>query len=216
MAAYTVGGQPIADERGLRLRGYPARTARAGNQVIGQFQLDGLGESLEVLAAAARLDMLAEENWRAVAIAAEAIGKRWHEPDAGIWELDDQHWTPSCLACVSGLRSIAAAAQGPPGGHGHRQAARWSALADQILASLGSSLHATGRWQRSPTDPRVDAALLLPVVRGTLTDDEPVLLLPRRPGERSWRAADPLAWAPRRRSLPLRWRRLPGATQRAS
>ena len=173
MPAYTVGGQPIADERGLRLRGYPGGTARAGNQVIGQFQLDGLGESLEVLAAAARLDMLAEENWRAVAIAAEAIGKRWHEPDAGIWELDDQHWTHSRLACVSGLRSVAAAAQGPPGGHGHRQAAQWSALADQILASLGSSLHATGRWQRSPADPRVDAALLLPVVRGTLPADDP-------------------------------------------
>ena len=173
MPAYTVGGQPIADERGLRLRGYPGGTARAGNQVIGQFQLDGLGESLEVLAAAARLDMLATENWRAVATAAEAIGKRWHEPDAGIWELDDQHWTHSRLACVSGLRSVAAVAQGPPGGHGHRQAAQWSALADQILASLGSSLHATGRWQRSPADPRVDAALLLPVVRGTFPADDP-------------------------------------------
>jgi alpha,alpha-trehalase len=104
--------------------------------VIGQFQLDGLGEILDLFAAAARLDLLAEENWHAATAAAEAIEKRWREPDAGIWELDDRHWTHSRLACMSGLRFLAAVTQGPPGGHGHRQAARWSALADSILASV--------------------------------------------------------------------------------
>src|SRR6202035_5184672 len=150
MPAYTVGGEHIPGERALRLRGYPGGSARIGNQVIGQFQLDGLGESLELLASAARLDLLAEENWRAAATAADAIGQRWTEADAGIWELDDQHWAHSRLACVSGLRSLAAAAEGPPGGHGHRQAARWSALADTIQASLGDCVHPSGRWQRSP------------------------------------------------------------------
>jgi GH15 family glucan-1,4-alpha-glucosidase len=77
---------------------------------------------------------------------------------------------------VSGLRSVAAAAggpDGPPGGPGHRQAARWSTLADALLASLGDSVHPSGRWQRSPDDSRVDAALLLPVIRGTLGADDP-------------------------------------------
>jgi GH15 family glucan-1,4-alpha-glucosidase len=173
MPAYTVAGQRIPGERRLRLRGYPGGAARSGNQVIGQFQLDGLGEALELFAAAARLDMMAEENWRAAATAADAIAKRWPEPDAGLWELGNQHWTHSRLACVSGLRSLAAAAQGPPGGHGHRQAAQWSALADAVLAGLADSVHATGRWQRSPTDPRVDAALLVPVMRGALPPDDP-------------------------------------------
>jgi GH15 family glucan-1,4-alpha-glucosidase len=173
MPAYTVGGERIPSERALRLRGYPGGTARAGNQVIGQFQLDGLGESLELFAAAARLDLLAEENWRAAATAADAIEKRWTEPDAGLWELDDQHWAHSRLTCVSGLRALARAADGPPGGHGHRQAARWSALADKIQASLGDCVHPTGRWQRSPGDPRADAALLLPVIRGALPADDP-------------------------------------------
>ena len=36
-----------------------------------------------------------------------AIEKRWHEPDAGIWEIDDENWTQSRLACVAGLRAIA-------------------------------------------------------------------------------------------------------------
>ena len=173
MPAYTVDGQRIPGERAVRLRGYPGGTPRAGNRVSSQFQLDGLGEALELFAAAARLDMLAEENWQAAATAADAIEQRWHKPDAGIWELGDQHWTHSRLACVSGLRSLAAAAGGPPGGPGHRQAARWSTLADAVLASLGDAVHPTGRWQRSPEDPRVDAALLLPVIRGTLPEDDP-------------------------------------------
>jgi GH15 family glucan-1,4-alpha-glucosidase len=173
MPAYTVAGEPIPAERRLRLRGYPGGTARSGNQVVGQFQLDGLGEALELFAAAARLDLLAEENWRAAATAVEAIEKRWPEPDAGIWELGNERWAHSRLACVSGLRSLAAAAQGPPGGHGHRQAAQWSALADTMLASLGDCVHPTGRWQRSPTDERVDAALLAPVIRGALPPEDP-------------------------------------------
>jgi GH15 family glucan-1,4-alpha-glucosidase len=174
MPAYTVTGKAIPGERALRLRGFPGGSARAGNWVRGQFQLDALGETLSLLAAAARHDMLAEEDWRAAAAAADAIEKRWREPDAGIWELDNRHWAHSRLACVSGLRAIAAvAAGGPPGGHGHREAARWSALADGILASLGDCVHPSGRWQRAPDDERADAALLLSVIRGALAPQDP-------------------------------------------
>jgi alpha,alpha-trehalase len=173
LPAYTVAGQPLPAEHGLRLRGYPGGTARTGNRVTSQFQLDGLGESLELFAAAARLDLLTEQNWQAAAIAADAIKQRWSQPDAGIWELEDRHWTHSRLTCVSGLRSLAAAAGGPPGGPGHRQAADWSALADSLAATLTGAVHPAGRWQRSPEDRRVDAALLLPVIRGTLPADDP-------------------------------------------
>ena len=100
-------------------------------------------------------------------VAADAIEKRWQEPDAGIWELDNQRWAHSRMACVSGLRAIAAAAgAGPPGGHGHREAAGWSSLADAITASLADCVHPCGRWQRAPDDERLDAALLLSVIRG--------------------------------------------------
>jgi alpha,alpha-trehalase len=175
MPGYTVSGQPIPEERQLRgLRGFPGGTAWAGNWVCGQFQLDALGESLSLLAAAARHDMLDGEDWKAASVAAEAIGKRWGEPDAGIWELDNRHWAHSRLACVSGLRAIAAvAAAGPAGGHGRREAARWTALADAILASLGDCVHPSGRWQRAPDDERVDAALLVPLIRGGLPLDDP-------------------------------------------
>ena len=174
MPAYTVAGEPIGDEVPLKLRGFPGGSAKSGNWVRGQFQLDALGETLSLFAAAARLDMLAEDDWRAVAVAADGIGKRWNEPDAGIWELDDRRWTHSRLACVSGLRSIAAAAAvGAPGGHGHREAAQWSGLADSIAASLGDAVHHSGRWQRAPDDERVDAALLMPMIRGGFAADDP-------------------------------------------
>jgi GH15 family glucan-1,4-alpha-glucosidase len=171
--AYTVAGLRIPDERALRLRGYPGGTARSGNHVNGQFQLDGLGEVLQLLAAAARMDRLSNEDWRAAETAAAAIGKRWQEPDAGIWELDDRHWTHSRLACVAGLHAIAAAAHGSGGGNGDRQAARWSSLADAILADLGDAVHPSGRWQRAPGDERTDAALLLAPIRGAVTADDP-------------------------------------------
>ncbi len=174
MPAYTVAGEPIGDEKSLRLRGFPGGSARSGNWVRGQFQLDALGETLSLFAAAARLDMLAEDDWRAAAVAADAIEKRWNEPDAGIWELDDRRWTHSRLACVSGLRAIAAAAAvGAPGGHGHREAAQWSGLADAVAASLSDAVHPSGRWQRAPDDERVDAALLMPMIRGGFAADDP-------------------------------------------
>jgi GH15 family glucan-1,4-alpha-glucosidase len=174
MPAYTVSGSAIPAERPLRLRGFPGGKARTGNWVREQFQLDALGEALSLLAAAAGLDMLAEDDWRAAEVAVGAIEKRWREPDAGIWELDNRRWAHSRLACVAGLRAIAAAAgSGPAGSHGHRAAARWSSLADAITASLGDCVHSSGRLQRAPGDPRVDAALLVPLIRGALPLSDP-------------------------------------------
>jgi GH15 family glucan-1,4-alpha-glucosidase len=177
MPAYTVAGEPIGGERALRLRGFPGGAPRTGNWVRKQFQLDAFGEALSLFAAAAGHDMLGEDHWRAVEVAAAAIEKRWQEPDAGIWELDNRRWAHSRLACVSGLRSIAAAAAawgpGSASGHGQREAARWSSLADTIAASLKDCVHPSGRWQRAPDDERVDAALLLSVIRGGTGHGDP-------------------------------------------
>jgi GH15 family glucan-1,4-alpha-glucosidase len=166
--AYTVTGGRIPPERNVRLPGYPGATPRVGNRVRTQFQLDCFGESLQLLAAAARRDVLSAEDWRAAELATEAIEQCWHRPDAGIWELDDQLWTHSRLACVAGLRAIAAVAT-----HNPSLAARWSGLADSVLASLDNCVHPSGRWQRTPADDRVDAALLLSFIRGAVPVDDP-------------------------------------------
>jgi GH15 family glucan-1,4-alpha-glucosidase len=166
--AYTVTGGPIPDERPLRLPGYPGGSDKLGNWVNQQFQLDAFGEALQLLAVAAAHDRLDGDGWRAVHTAIAAITDRWAQPEAGIWELNDARWTHSRLACVAGLRAVAALQRpGPP-------LTRCSALADTILAETSrTSLHPDGHWQRSPRDPGVDAALLLPPVRGALPADDP-------------------------------------------
>lgn len=95
---------------------------RVGNRVNAQFQLDSMGEVLQLLAAAAELGMLGPDELRAAEVVARAIEQRWTRPDAGVWELHDDFWTHSRLACVAGLRAMAAATAT----HGARLAANWS------------------------------------------------------------------------------------------
>ncbi|UQA90664.1 glycoside hydrolase family 15 protein [Streptomyces halobius] len=168
MPAYTVTGGAVPDQRELDLPGYPGGYDRIGNHVNRQFQLDAFGEALLLFSAAARLDQLDRDGWQAADIAADTIRRRWHEPDAGIWELNNRTWTHSRLICVAGLRKMAgAAAPGP-------KTREWSDLAGAILADTeASALHPEGHWQRSPDDPAVDAALLLPGLRGMLPPDDP-------------------------------------------
>ncbi|MFD0327859.1 glycoside hydrolase family 15 protein [Streptacidiphilus monticola] len=161
--AYTVAGDPIPDQRQLDLPGYPGGFDLVGNTVAHQFQLDAFGESLLLLAEAARLDRLDGDGHRAVRLAVDAVAARRRQPDSGIWELEPRRWTHSRLSCVAGLR--AAAGNCALGG----RAAEWAALADRVLAETAAdSLHRSGRWQRAPDDPSVDAALLLPPLRGAL------------------------------------------------
>jgi GH15 family glucan-1,4-alpha-glucosidase len=139
-----------------------------GNRVTGQFQLDALGEALQLFAAAARADRLPDDAARAVRVAVDAIARTWRRPDAGIWEIEDRHWTHSRLTCVGGLRAAAAALATP------REAPTWLGLADTILAeTTRTGLTASGRWKRAPDDERVDASLLIPAVRGTLPAGDP-------------------------------------------
>ena len=167
--AYTVACGPVPDEKSLpRLSGYPGGADKVGNWVNRQFQLDSLGEALQLFAAAAGHDHLDTLQWQAAEVAVKAIETRWSEPDAGVWELDDHRWAHSRLMCVAGLRAIAAAGAAPG------QAAAWQALADAILADVAAdSLHPSGRWQRAPDDDRVDAALLLPAIRGAVPAADP-------------------------------------------
>ncbi|OBK32303.1 glycoside hydrolase [Mycobacterium sp. 1245111.1] len=167
--AYTVAGRSVPSEQTLELPGYPGGSDRIGNWVNQQFQLDVFGAALQLLARAAEADRLDTEGWRAARAAIAAIEKRWQEPDAGIWEIDNENWTQSRLACVAGLRTIAKVTGGGA------DASAWLSLADTILAdTAASSLHPRdGYWQRSPRLPEVDASLLLAPVRGAVPADDP-------------------------------------------
>jgi GH15 family glucan-1,4-alpha-glucosidase len=166
--AYSVDGGSVPDERELKaLPGYPGGKPKTGNWVNKQFQLDAFGEALLLFSEAGRHDHLDLEHWRAVEETVAAIEARWREPDAGIWELDDHHWAHSRLICVAGLRMISGLAPSA-------QAAAWASLADAVAADAGKDcVHPSGRWQRAPDDERVDAALLLPGIRGAYPPEDP-------------------------------------------
>ena len=166
--AYTTTGAPVPNQRHLNLPGYPGGYDIVGNWVNQQFQLDAFGEALLLFAAAAGQDRLDSRHWRAAEAAAGAITRRWSEPDAGIWEIDNRAWTHSRLTAVAGLRAIAAA--GPTAG----PRTEWLVLADRIEAhTSATALHRDGFWQRSPDDSGLDAALLLPALRGAVAADDP-------------------------------------------
>ena len=167
--AYTGRGEAVPDETDLGLEGYPGGAAIVGNHANTQFQLDAFGESLRLLATAADHDRLDRDGWEAAERAAGVVLDRWDEADAGIWELDPPRaWTHSRLICAAGLRALAAHAGGRP------QTTAWVAAADAIVADTSRrALHPSGRWQRAPDDPRVDAALLLAALRGAVPSDDP-------------------------------------------
>lgn len=165
--AYTVLGEPVPDEHRLHLPGYPGGSDIAGNRAGQQFQLDAFGESLLLLAAAHRLDRLDSDGRRAMSVAAAAVRHRWQQPDAGIWELEPRAWTHSRLCAAAGLRAAASATD-------DRTGAPWLTLADHILADTAEhALHPDGHWQRAPDDPALDAALLLPPLRGAPDPRDP-------------------------------------------
>ena len=165
--AYRIDGAHLPKERDAGLPGYPGGVAKAGNWVNDQFQLDALGETLLLLATAAGHDHLDTEHWQAVQVLIDVMGKKWREPDNGIWELAPKRWAHSRLMCAAGLRSIARFAPAA-------DASRWGGFADQIVADAASDcITDSGRWRRAPDDDRVDAALLLPAVRGAVPAGDP-------------------------------------------
>ncbi|MCQ4042656.1 glycoside hydrolase family 15 protein [Streptantibioticus rubrisoli] len=166
--AYTVDGRTIPDPRRLDLPGYPGGFDLVGNHVNKQFQLDVFGEALLLLGQAADCDRLDADGWQAARIAADAIAQRWREADSGVWELSPRQWTHSKLICAAGLRAVAESGSPTP------QSRRWTALADQLVThTAAQSLHPSGRWQRSPDDPGLDGALLVPPIRGAVAADDP-------------------------------------------
>ncbi|MDN5771970.1 MAG: glycoside hydrolase family 15 protein, partial [Microlunatus sp.] len=165
--AYRLDGQRPPKEHTLDLPGYPGGQNVVGNWVRGQFQLDMLGEVLQLYATSGRHDHLRSDDVAAATRVVDLIEQRWRKPDAGVWEIEDAWWTHSRLACVAGLRSAA--------DHlGDSHAGRASALADAIMAETSRRcLDDDGAWLQRPDRAGVDAALLLPPVRGALSPTDP-------------------------------------------
>jgi len=87
---YTVRGHELGPEAEIgELSGYRgSRPVRIGNAASSQVQLDVFGPIVELIAQLARRDApLSTEHWRLVDAMVQAVERRWHEPDHGIWEI---------------------------------------------------------------------------------------------------------------------------------
>ncbi|MEV2279493.1 trehalase-like domain-containing protein, partial [Nocardiopsis sp. NPDC049922] len=90
---YTLAGTDLGPEQVIEnLAGYAgSRPVRVGNAADHQVQLDVFGPVVELVADLAhRRGVLADRDWELVAAMAEAVARRWHEPDHGIWEERDE------------------------------------------------------------------------------------------------------------------------------
>ena len=135
-------------------------------------------------------------------------------PTPGSGSSTTGRWTHSRLICAAGLRAISRAARAP------RRAARLARAGRRDRRRTARDcLHPSGRWQRSPDDRRLDAALLLPGDPRRCPADDPrtiatlarvraradrgrvrVPLPPRRAPARRGRGRVPALRLPRRRS----------------
>jgi trehalose-phosphatase len=86
---YTLAGSVIGAEAVIEsLPGYAgSRPVRVGNLANHQVQLDVFGPVVELVKTLAEVrGELRDEDWQLVRAMAEAVTRRWFEPDHGIWE----------------------------------------------------------------------------------------------------------------------------------
>src|SRR5919197_3103958 len=101
---YGIGGEHDLTERELpHLGGWrDSRPVRVGNGAWGQTQLDVYGELLKALHLyREQLGELHPESQASVADLADAAAQRWHETDAGMWEMrgEPRHHLSSKVLC---------------------------------------------------------------------------------------------------------------------
>ena len=171
MPAYTVGGGADPGRAGRGRAGLPGRSGGPDRELghAASSSSTRLGEVLQLLAAAARLrpaggQMTGGPRRRRSRRSRSAAARPTRACGNSATSAGRTPGSPAWPGCVpwrwpwTGRRAAAAAARRPGG-------ARWPI---SIMAGLGDCIHPDGRWQRTPTDERVDAALLRPVIHGAV------------------------------------------------
>ena len=134
---YALDGSSLGPEAVIdTLPGYAgSRPVRIGNLADQQVQLDVFGPVVELIEAlAARRGHVTDDDWRLVGAMCEAVARRWHEADHGIWEerMIPRHHVYSKVMCwVAVDRAIRIARD-------YRRAADpgWPGLRDTIAADV--------------------------------------------------------------------------------
>ena len=174
---YGIAGEHDLTERELpHLRGWrDSAPVRVGNGAWGQTQLDVYGELLNSLFRyREQLGELHPEIQRFVADLANTAARRWHETDAGMWEMrgEPRHHLSSKVLCWVALdRAVSLASQLGM----HADVERWTAERDQIreaVLSRGWSEARQAYAQSFDSDELDAAALLMPILGFLPATDE--------------------------------------------
>jgi alpha,alpha-trehalase len=174
---YGIGGEHDLTERELpHLAGWrDSQPVRVGNGAWGQTQLDVYGELLDALYVyREQLGELHPEIQAFVAYLADAAAARWHEADAGMWEMrgEPRHHLSSKVLCWVALdRAVKLApALGP-----HANAAEWSEARDAVRDAVLGEGWSEGKqaYAQSFGADELDAAQLLMPLVGFLPATDP-------------------------------------------
>ena len=166
---YGIGGEHDLSERELpHLRGWrDSSPVRVGNGAWDQTQLDVYGELLDALHLYhERLGELHPEIQAFVADLADTAARRWHETDAGMWEMrgEPRHHLSSKVLCWVALdRAVKLA----PSLGDYAKTAEWEAARDEIREAVltrGWSEAKQAYAQSFDSDDLDAAQLLMPLV----------------------------------------------------
>ncbi|HEX5595749.1 MAG TPA: trehalose-phosphatase [Micromonosporaceae bacterium] len=185
---YTVDGFELGAEAVIdTLPGYAgSRPVRVGNLANHQVQLDVFGPVADLIAAVVDArGWVREEEWRVLESMVEAVSRRWHEPDHGLWEarIPTRHHVFSKVMCWMTVdralhvwRRHGASRPGVEGVAADRP--EWVALRDRI----GHNVLEYG-WHEGAQaytvaygDDDMDASSLWIGLSGLLPDDDPRFL----------------------------------------
>jgi trehalose-phosphatase len=134
---YAADGSPLGPEAVIdTLPGYAgSRPVRVGNLANQQVQLDVFGPIVELIGAlASHRGYLDDASWQLIQAMCEAVTRRWHEPDHGIWEdrLAPRHHVYSKVMCWLAVDRALRLGQA----YGHPVSPSWPSLRDTIAADV--------------------------------------------------------------------------------
>lgn len=172
---YTVGGHDLGVEAEITdLPGYgESRPVRVGNAANQQVQLDVFGTVADLIASLAEAGApLTPEHMRLLDAMVEAVARRWHEPDHGIWEIRDtpRHHVPSKVMCWNTVNRAVNARQIVDGVERESEVALRARIHADILANGYSEK--LGGFSASYGCDEPDAACLLAALTGFLPPDD--------------------------------------------
>jgi len=176
---YTVDGYELGAEAVIdTLPGYAgSRPVRVGNLANHQLQLDVFGPIADLLAVVTNArGSVRDDEWRVLEAMVQAVERRWHEPDHGLWEarLAPRHHVYSKVMCwLTVDRALRVVRE-----HGGDERPEWVGLRDRIGHNvLEYGWHeGTGAYTVAYGEEEMDASSLWIGLSGLLADDDPRFL----------------------------------------